>query len=328
MIQSSIAKASSREGARTRRQEDTRQGGESAKTSSGSARRNGTLAAPSSDSRPRRRAAANKTRTGWRTAATSDIYELYELSVQEPDAEVDLIDQVWKELRGRTCRHIREDFCGTLAVAAAWVKHRKKNMAVGVDVSSVPLDWARNRLPKRLTREQRARLRIIQDDVRTAETPPVDSVLALNFSYMIFEKRDELRRYFSRVREGLVDDGMFLLDAYGGSDAFLEMTEDRDLDGFTYVWDQRYYNPITGRAVNHIHFKFPDGTRINRAFSYEWRLWTLPEIQEVLLEAGFRKSVVYWEGTDEETGEGNGEWSVSRRGEACPGWIAYIVAEK
>jgi hypothetical protein len=37
---------------------------------------------------------------------------------------------------------------------------------------------------------------------------------------------------------------------------------------------------------------------------------------------------VYWEGTNHKTGEGNGVFKPSRRGEACAGWIAYLVAEK
>ena len=88
------------------------------------------------------------------------------------------------------------------------------------------------------------------------------------------------------------------------------------------------YHPVTGDVVNHIHFKFPDGTKIKKAFTYEWRLWTLPELRELLLEAGFREVTVYWEGTDEETGEGDGEWKATTVGEACPGWVAYLAAEK
>ena len=48
-----------------------------------------------------------------RTAATSDKHELYELSVQNPEAEIDFIDQVWKDRRKRLAGEIREDFCGT-----------------------------------------------------------------------------------------------------------------------------------------------------------------------------------------------------------------------
>ena len=130
---------------------------------------------------------------------------------------------------------------------------------------------------------------------------------------------------FKTTLNTLKDDGVIILDAYGGSDSFVEMEEDRDLDGFTYTWDQSSYNPITGDVVNYIHFSFPDGTRIDKAFTYEWRLWTIPEIREMLFEAGYQKTVVYWEGTDEDTDEGNGEWTATEQGEACEGWIAYIV---
>ncbi len=264
---------------------------------------------------------------GWRTASTSDIHELYEQSVQEPEAECELIDQVWSELRGRKCVHVREDFCGTSAMSMAWIKHNPANTAIGVDLDASVLEWARKRIPERLTPEQADRLTLIEGDVRAAATDPVDSVCAMNFSYYLLRTRDELRDYFKIARSHLVDDGLFLLDAYGGSESFEEMEEDRHLDGFTYVWDQNSYDPISGEAVNYIHFRFPDGSKIEKAFEYHWRLWTLPEIREILIEAGFSDVVVYWEGSDED-GEGDGVWSRAERGEACEGWVSYLVAMK
>jgi SAM-dependent methyltransferase len=265
---------------------------------------------------------------GWLTAKKADRHELYELSVQEPESECDLIDQAWEEQRGRRCESIREDFCGTAVVCMEWVKRRRVHTAVGVDLDPSVLKWGRHRIPQRLTTEQASRITLIEDNVLTVETEPVDSVLAMNFSYYLLRTRAALREYFERAHAALKDDGMFLLDAYGGSDSFLEMEEERDMDGFTYIWDQNKYNPITGGATNYIHFSFPDGSSIRKAFEYEWRLWTLPEIREVLLEAGFGEVVVYWEGTDEETEEGDGEFTVSTEGEACPGWVAYLVAKK
>lgn len=265
---------------------------------------------------------------GWLTAEQCDRHLLYEQSVQEPEAECDLIAQVWKEQRGRVCRSIREDFCGTAAVCVEWLRRGEDHVAIGVDLDEGVLAWGRKRLPRRLKPEQRERLDLVRANVLTVETEPVDSVLAMNFSYYLFKTRDELRGYFERVHAALKDDGLFMLDAYGGSESFTELEEERDLDGFTYVWDQHSYNPITGEAVNFIHFTFPDGTEIREAFEYHWRLWTLPEIRELLIEAGFSDAKVYWEGTDDETDEGNGEWEVSVRGEACPGWIAYVVGIK
>ncbi|MHC4218933.1 MAG: SAM-dependent methyltransferase [Planctomycetota bacterium] len=269
-----------------------------------------------------------KTRRGKRTAATSDKHELYEKSVQNPEAECEFIDQVWKERRRRLARHIREDFCGTAISSVEWVKRRKTNTAIGVDIEPEVLGWARVRIEERLNDEQKTRLTLREGDVRKVRTDPVDSVLAMNFSYYLFKTREDLAHYFSRVHRALSDDGIFLLDAYGGSDSFLEMQEKRRVEGFTYIWDQATYNPVTGDALNHIHYRFPDGSEIKKAFTYDWRLWTLPEIQELLREAGFREVTVYWEGTDEETGEGNDVFTPTRRGEACQGWIAYLAAEK
>jgi cyclopropane fatty-acyl-phospholipid synthase-like methyltransferase len=262
------------------------------------------------------------------TATTADKWDLYERSVQEPSADIDLIDQVWRELRGRQAHHLREDFCGTAVNSVAWVKHRRTNTAIGVDISPDVLALAERRITRRLKPPDRKRIRLLEADVLKVEAGPVDTVVATNFSYFTFKTRRLLKRYFRSVRDALVDDGMLLLDAYGGSDAFLEVEEPREQDGFTYVWDQYHYNPVTGDVINYIHFKFPDGTRIKRAFTYEWRLWTLPELRELLKEAGFKRVTVYWEGTDEETEEGNGVFTVTRTGEACEGWIAYLAAEK
>ena len=132
--------------------------------------------------------------------------------------------------------------------------------------------------------------------------------------------------YFKQVHKGLVDDGIFFLDAFGGYEAYEEMKEVTENDGFTYIWDQASYNPITGHYTCKIHFKFKDGSKLKNAFTYDWRLWSLPELTEMLIEAGF-KPTVYWEGTDEDD-EGNGIFEPTTQGEADAGWIVYIVAEK
>lgn len=269
-----------------------------------------------------------KKRKGWMTAKTADRHDLYERSVQDTETEIDFVDKVWQERRGRHAVTIREDFCGTAQTSVEWVNRRDNNVAYGVDLDEEVVAWGARKTEKRLDESQMERLTVLLEDVRTVDVGKIDTVLAMNFSYFLFKTRDDLRAYFKKVHEHLVDDGIFILDAYGGSDSYTEMEEERDLDGFTYVWDQDHYNPITGDVVNKIHFRFPDGTEMTDAFIYEWRLWSLPEIKELLLEAGFSEATVYWEGTDEETEDGDGEFEPSDRGEACAGWIAYIVGEK
>ena len=264
------------------------------------------------------------------SAQTADIHELYELAVQAPEAECDFIQQAWQEHRGneREPRSVREDFCGTAITAIEWVKQDISHTAVGVDWDGPTLEVARKRIEDRLEPQDRERISLVQGDVNVVEEGPVDCLLATNFSYYIFKTRETLRAYFEAARSRLEPDGLLILDAYGGSNSFAEQEEQTRHDGFTYVWEQASYAPVTGDVVNHIHFKFKDGSRINEAFTYEWRLWTLPELRELLLEAGFADVKVYWEGTDPDTNEGDGEFSVTDTGDADEGWIAYVVAER
>jgi hypothetical protein len=166
--------------------------------------------------------------------------------------------------------------------------------------------------------------------LRVDGTSP-DVVAALNFSYWLLKERRAIKRYFERVHRLLKDDGVFFLDAYGGYDSFRVITQERAVEGdagdFTYVWEQEKYDPITGRQVCHIHFAFPDGSRMDRAFSYDWRLWTLPEIRELLDEVGFGRVTCYWQGWDQE-GNPDGIFTPTEEGEPDAGWIAYLTAEK
>ena len=68
-----------------------------------------------------------------------------------------------------------------------------------------------------------------------------------------------------------------------------------------------------------------DGTRLRRAFSYDWRFWTLPELRELLEEAGFSSVEVYVEGWDEDDEEGDGVYRRRTFFENQEGWVANIV---
>lgn len=260
-------------------------------------------------------------------AERADRHTLYEQAVQCVEAEVDFIDDTFKALRGRSAEVLREDFCGTANTACEWVRRRRRNKAIGVDLDESVLAWGRAHNVAGLGRAAN-RITLVADDVLKVETLPPDVIIAMNFSYFTFKKRQQMRRYFKRVLQALNSDGLFILDAFGGYDSFRVTKDKTKNDGFTYIWDQAYYNPITGDMRCHIHFKFPDGSRIKNAFTYDWRLWTLPEIQEILAEAGFDRITVYWQGTDEETGEGDGEFEPASVGEADAAWIVYIVAQK
>lgn len=260
-------------------------------------------------------------------AKQADRYVLYQESVQDVESEIDFVEETWAELRRRPPELLREDFCGTANTSCEWVRRDETHYAVGVDVDEDVLRWGELHNIAQLDVEQQARITLLHADVRDSDAEPADIVLAMNFSYYLLMERAELLEYFESVRESLVDDGIFFLDAYGGYDAPKVLEEERECEGFTYIWEQASFNPIDSRMHCRIHFEMPDGSRMDNAFDYYWRLWTLPEIREVLEEAGFSQVDVYWEGTDEESGEGDGVYEAAETGDADPGWVCYVVAQ-
>jgi hypothetical protein len=262
-------------------------------------------------------------------AESADRHVLYEKSVQNVTFEYKFVNKTFRKLRGRRPRHIREDFCGTANMCCEWVRRGKGNTAIGVDLDPEVLTWGREHNLSRLKPDARLRVSLIQEDVCKVKTEkPVDVVLAMNFSYQLFLTRKKLGDYFRKVRKGLAEDGILFMDAFGGYEAYQEIREKRKYKGFKYIWEHARYNPIDGSMICHIHFGFPDGSKMKQAFTYEWRLWSLPELRELLDEAGFSKVTVYWEETDPKTGEGTDVYSPATVGDSDPGWVCFIVAEK
>ena len=262
-------------------------------------------------------------------ADQADIHELYELSVQNVEHEIEFLQETFQGLRGRTAHLLREDFCGTASASCQWVRQGTSFQAIGVDIDPKVLEWGRENRVGKLDPEDRARVSLIESNVLDVETPSVDILVAFNFSYFIFDTREVMLSYFKRAYAALKDDGVFFCDMFGGPESQEETKEKtkHKKRGFTYIWEQAEFHPVTHYMRTHIHFKFKDGSKIKNAFTYEWRLWSPPEIRELLLEAGFSSATVYWEGEDED-GEGNGEFTPDEQGEADLAWIAYIVAQK
>ena len=260
--------------------------------------------------------------------ARSDKYDLYQRSVQEPESDVSFVNRVFRRRFGRPPRVLREDFCGTALFACAWVSSHKENQAWGIDLDPEPLAWGRAHNLAQLEEDAQERVSLFEGDVRTVLQPRADVLAAENFSYWVFRTRDELRAYFEIARENVADDGIMVVDLMGGSECYIENDPDvRKYKGFRYRWEMDAFDPISHDTRHYIHFDFKDGSHLEKAFVYEWRFWTLPEVRELLHEAGFAKTTVYWEGEDED-GEGNDEYEPVDRGSCDPSWIAYIVAER
>lgn len=259
-------------------------------------------------------------------AASADKFDLYEQSVQDPDADVALIQRIFVKERHRKPLVLREDFCGTAKLCATWVRRHPERKAVGVDIDIPTLAMARKRHIDPLG-EDAKRVHLIQGDVRDSLSHPADVTVAFNFSYCCFKDRDQMLAYMKAVRRGLKKEGAFFMDIHGGTECFEAMEETTRHKGFTYVWDQQPYDAVRGYAMRHIHFRFPDGSKLQRAFSYDWRLWTLPELIDLMTEAGFSRVDVYWEGSDAK-GRGNGVFRRVAHAQNEAAWIAYVIGWK
>ena len=282
---------------------------------------------PSKPANTPRRDKSGMKRNGVPLASLADRHDLYQRSVQSPEHEAWFFNRIYRSNYKRSPVLLREDFCGTTKLACEWVKQGSEFSAVGVDIEASVLDWGRQNRISQLQTEEQARVRLIESDVLTVETPGVDVLVAFNFSYWIFDERAQMLNYLRRCRDSVNDGGLMFLDIFGGPESMEETKEKTKHDNFTYIWQQADFHPVTNHLQCYIHFKFKDGSKLKRAFSYSWRLWTAPEIRDLLLEAGFSNVTVYWEGEDED-GEGNGIFTPDERGEADLAWIAYIVAEK
>lgn len=257
-----------------------------------------------------------------------DKYDLYTQAVQSTEADVEFIQETYKELKnGKEAQSLREDFCGTFALSTEWIKAIKTHKAFGVDLDPEPMEYGRSHYYEKLTPDQQKRLTLVEGDVLKVDLPKVDVTVAVNFSYFLFKKREQLKAYFAKVLSSLNDKGIFIVDCFGGGQCQDQIEDRIKHKGFTYYWDQTGFDPVTNEAVFHIHFKIGNHEKIERVFTYDWRMWSIPELREILAEVGFKKTHVYWEGTNKDGG-GNGEFTRTEKGESCLSWIAYIVSEK
>lgn len=266
-----------------------------------------------------------------------DPHVLYEASVQGTDVDIALFEKIFKRGPGRAPLTLREDFCGTGLLARDWVASDSRRSAWGVDLHQPTLTWARRHRLSTLPPEALERIHLLRQNVLHARTPPVDLVAALNFSYMIFRERSTLLAYFNSVYRSLVDDGVFVLDLFGGPHAQQVMTEEKDIPAgedvegtpypaFTYVWEQARFNAVDQSILCHIHFKGRHLVSQTKAFTYAWRLWSITELRDLLAEAGFRQTDSYFEGWSDAHGSADGILRRRTRYEGMDAWVAYLAA--
>lgn len=269
-------------------------------------------------------------------------FSLYESCVQNPELAVKLL----RGIHGASPRILAEDFCGTAALSRAWVRAIPHSRAIAADIDPAPLKRAKAEFAK-VRSKSRGRspapaaqaVRILRADVLTSAPlakTRADVLFVGNFSIGEIHDRATLVRYLARSRKRLLKSGVFVCDIYSGESAFRVGTTQREhilADGtrVKYTWEQRSADPFTARVENALHFRVFKGSELVRdlrdAFVYHWRLWSIPELRDAMLEAGFDHVDVYAQLPDAEDSDGNVYASpVDDPAELGPSFIVCVAA--
>jgi len=266
-------------------------------------------------------------------------YDFYELCVTEPTRVIPFL----LAAHAHNPRTLREDFSGSAALARAWAASHATRRAIAVDLDPAPLKRARAR-----------RVRTIEADCETC-TARADIIAATNFPIGYHHTRRDLLRYLKSARASLNRRGILVFDLYGGRDAFtpgkiiqlLRAPKQKPWSGelIEYTFEQREANPLTARVTDALHFKAwpartkmptrpgakqPDPTiNIPNAFTYDWRLWSIPELHDALTEAGFTTIDVHSRLGDAIDNEGRVLLNpASSADDLDENWVVYVVARK
>ncbi|RID66514.1 hypothetical protein BRARA_D01647 [Brassica rapa] len=298
---------------------------------------------------------------------------LYQQSVQSPKGDISYLQKFFlMYVGGRQPLHFQEDFCGTALLSAEWLKADTRRTAVGLDFDLEALEWCMDNNISKLGADVYSRMSLLHGNVLTPlEAKQVtskshellqnislddegeedhgveslekdglakrDIVCAFNFSCCCLHKRSELVTYFKNAREALSKKGgIFVMDLYGGASAEGQLKLQRKFPTFTYTWEQAEFDIVSRKTRISLHYHLQKQNRkIRHAFSYSWRLWSLPEIKDCMEEAGFR-SVHFWlrempDASEMRRTDGFGagrdiKYEEVKNFQQCDAWNAYIVA--
>ena len=246
-------------------------------------------------------------------------HALYERAVQSPERDVDVLSKLFRARVGRDAITLREDFAGTARLAIAWVGSDDEREAVAIDLDRGALARARRLAREALDEDERERLSLVHGDVRAPSERTFDLVIAPNFSWAIFHSEEDLRRYFEGARGALEEDGMLALELFGGADLRRTLRHRHAHEGFTYVWEHRAYDPAREVLDARIHFELPDGTVMENAFRYSFRLWPLETLRGLLAASGFDRVALAIE-------DGRGALRTAAREPRRASWNGYVIA--
>lgn len=257
-------------------------------------------------------------------------FSLYQQSVQSPKGDISYLQKFFLTyVGGRAPLHLQEDFCGTALLSTEWLRSDSRRTAVGLDLDVEALDWCLENNVNKVGADLSSRIFLyhgnvlqpheaklvksnfqnimhnvtIEEKGNSSEAivdsealPPRDIICAFNYSCCCLHSRHELVSYFKHSLCALSKKGgIFVMDLYGGTSSECELRMQRRFPNFTYTWEQAGFDIIQRKTRISLHFTLQkqQKKKLRHAFSYSWRLWSLPEIKDCMEEAGFG-SVHFW----------------------------------
>jgi hypothetical protein len=234
-----------------------------------------------------------------------DRHDCYELCVQSPRHVAAFLHALHP---GAIV--LREDFCGTGSLAVRWIQEGLRigdmRRSLAVDMDPDPLAKGRSAAASLNVTDQ-IQWRC-EDALSTGPSEPADIIFVGNFSIGYIHDRKTLVRYFKACVQRLklgnhgFGGGVFVCDTYGGATAFQlggfeRKHPSRGREIIRYQWMHESADPLTGMVENSISFRIElDGEIIHelpRAFTYRWRLWSLTELKDAMLDAGFVSTEIH-----------------------------------
>lgn len=215
-----------------------------------------------------------------------DKYDLYTLGLQTPVLEARYLASL------ADGPHLREDFCGTAAISRSWIALSQSRTATAVDMDSIALSRAARSLERAEPPSMSTRIQFANADATEFRSRDVDVLTVPNSSIFLVTDRQRLRRYLEHVWHDLNEGGAIAIDMFGGPSALGNGTTVVDCDGFRCIWQQEDFDFRTHIFDAHVRFQTRGHSPIASAFSYRMRLWSAPEVVDMLIESGFERTTV------------------------------------
>lgn len=269
-------------------------------------------------------------------AMMADKHECYQLAVQDARTEVRNLVNIFSELSLATCAMQRiaptillEDFCGTALLCREWVTKFPLRKAYGIDLDADVLEYSRKKLADNSLVDS---VHLIHGDVlcsKLGTRPPPHIIVAFNYGICYFHRFAILVEYFKRCKNILAPGGLFICDLFNAvaAEGSGNLGYRKNCGAFDYIFEQSNIDLISNTCYCHISFKFKDGSWMKRAFSYHFRMWTLAEVRDAMLEAGFVKVDFFLSYDDGESG--SDEKTYVHMSQKITGvnrsWSAYIT---